>query len=192
MSERSEDDTNVVRSTNVIVKESSKVNASSRIYYYGGASVPFLWETRPGTPKHPLFSESFRLPPLTPPPSYYSSSSSGNKVSKVRPKQTRFVKTFFNGKHHVSRPSFSCSSTTSSSSSSSSPRSKIMHRAKTCYLSCSRSYVKEDDHEEEIGLSSPTSTLCYKRGFSSSMGSMKRALSSVLSYRSSRNDIRFI
>ncbi|KAJ0262425.1 Uncharacterized protein HA466_0053590 [Hirschfeldia incana] len=191
MSERSEDDTEGARSTSVIVKESSQVNASSRIYYYGGASVPFLWETRPGTPKHALFSESFRLPPLTPPPSYYSSS--GNKLSEVRPKQTRFVKTFFNGKHHETRPTFSWSSTTSSSSSSSSlsPRSKIVHRAKTCYLSCSRSYVKDDD-EEEIGLSSPTSTLCYKRGFSSSMGSMKRALSSVLSYRSSRNDLRLI
>ncbi|WZZ40308.1 hypothetical protein YC2023_036567 [Brassica napus] len=57
MSERSEDDTDGVRSSKVIVKKSSQVNASSRIYYYGGASVPFLWETRPGTPKHPLFSE---------------------------------------------------------------------------------------------------------------------------------------
>ena len=160
MSERSEDDTNGVRSSKVIVKESSQVNASSRIYYYGGASVPFLWETRPGTPKHPLFSESFRLPPLTPPPSYYSSSY-GNKLSKVRQKQTRFVKAFFNGKHHVSRPSFSWSSSSSSSSSSSassSPRSRIVHRAKTCYLSCSRSYVKNDD-EEETGSSSPTSTV---------------------------------
>ncbi|CDY24902.1 BnaC03g22700D [Brassica napus] len=145
-------------------------------------------EELPGTPKHPLFSESFRLPPLTPPPSYYSSY--GSKLSKVRPKQTRFVKAFF--KHHVSRPSFSWSSSSSSSSSSfSSPRSRIVHRAKTCYLSCSRSYVKDDD-EEEIGSSSPTSTLCYKRGFNSSMGSMKRALSSVLSYRSSRNDLRLI
>ncbi|KAL0844661.1 hypothetical protein Bca101_017907 [Brassica carinata] len=104
MSERSEDVANGVRSSKIIVKESSlQVNSSSRIYYYGGASVPFLWETRPGTPKHSLFSESFRLPPLTPPPSYYSSFS-GNKLSKVRPKQTRFVKTFFNGNHHVSRP----------------------------------------------------------------------------------------
>ncbi|ESQ52764.1 hypothetical protein EUTSA_v10017268mg [Eutrema salsugineum] len=196
MSERSEDDTNRVRSSKVIVKESSQVNSSSRIYYYGGASVPFLWETRPGTPKHSLFSESFRLPPLTPPPSYYSSSSSssGNKLSKVRAKQTRFVKTLFNGKHHVSRPSFSWSSSTSSSSSSSSssPRSKTENRPKKCYLSCSRSYVKDDDAEETIGSSSPTSTLCYKRGFSSSMGSMKRALCSVLSHGSSRKDLRLI
>ncbi|CAH2058615.1 unnamed protein product [Thlaspi arvense] len=199
MSERSEDDTNKSRSSKVIVKESSQVNSSSRIYYYGGASVPFLWETQPGTPKHSLFSESFRLPPLTPPPSFYSSSSSsGNKLSKVRTKQTRFVKTLFNGKHHVSRPSFSWSSTTSSSSSSSSfssssPRSKAEHRAKKCYLSCSRSHVKDDD-EEEIGSSSssPTSTLCYKRGFSSSMGCMKRALCSVLSNGSSRKDLRLI
>ncbi|KAG2290583.1 hypothetical protein Bca52824_050187 [Brassica carinata] len=180
------------RSANVIVKESSQVNTSSRIYYYDRASVPFLWETRPGTPKH--FSESFRIPPLTPPPSYYSS---GNKLSKARTKQTRSVKTLFNAKHQVSRPSFSWSSTTSSSSSSStsfpslSPRSKTAQRANKCYLSCSRSYVKDED-EEEIGSSSPTSTLCYKRGFRSSIGSVKRALSSVLSHRSSRNDLRLI
>ncbi|KAG7569912.1 hypothetical protein ISN45_Aa04g025760 [Arabidopsis thaliana x Arabidopsis arenosa] len=192
MSERSEDDTNGVRSSKIIVKESSQVNSSSRIYYYGGASVPFLWETQPGTPKHSLFSESFRVPPLTPPPSYYSSSpSSGNKLSKARTKQTRFVKTLLS--RHVSRPSFSWSSTSSSSSSSyssSSPPSKAEHRPRKCY-SCSRSYVKEDD-EEEIRSSSPTSTLCYKRGFSSSMGSMKRALCSVLSHGSSRKDLRLM
>ncbi|CAN7020466.1 unnamed protein product [Brassica oleracea var. botrytis] len=183
------------RSSKVVVKDNSQVNSSSRIYYYGGASVPFLWETRPGTPKHPLFSESFRLPPLTPPPSYYSSSSSsssGNKLSKVRMKQTRFVKTLFNRKHHVSHPSISWSSTTfsssySSSSSSSSPRSKTVHPANKCYLSCSRSYVKDDDEEESGSSTSPTSTLCYKRGFS-----MKRALSSILSHKSSRNDLRLI
>ncbi|VYS55072.1 unnamed protein product [Arabidopsis thaliana] len=193
MKTMSEDDSNGVISSKIIVKESSQVNSSSRIYYYGGASVPFLWETRPGTPKHALFSESLRLPPLTPPPSYYSSSSSsGNKLSKARTiKQTRFVRTLLS--RHVSRPSFSWSSASSSSSSSyssSSPPSKVEHRPRKCY-SCSRSYVKEDD-EEEIVSSSPTSTLCYKRGFSSSMGSMKRALCSVLSHGSSRKDLRLM
>ncbi|EOA29143.1 hypothetical protein CARUB_v10025412mg [Capsella rubella] len=189
MKTMSEDNTSGVKSSKVIVKESSQVNSSSRIYYYGGASVPFLWETRPGTPKHSLYSESFRLPPLTPPPSYYSSSSSGNKLSKARTKQTRFVKTLLS--RHVSRHSFSWSSTSSSSSSSyssSSPPSKSEHRPKKCYLSCSRSYVKEDDEEEIRSSSSPTSTLCYKRGLSSSMGSVKRALCSVLS----RKDLRLM
>lgn len=191
MSERSGDDTNGVKSSKVIVKDSSQVNSSSRIYYYGGASVPFLWETRPGTPKHSLYSETFRLPPLTPPPSYYSSSSV-NKESKARTKQTRFVKALLS--RHASRPSLSWSSTSSSSSSSyssSSPPCKTEHRPKKCYISCSRSYVKEDD-EEEIRSSSPTSTLCYKRGFSSSMGSVKRALCSVLSHGSSRKDLRLM
>ncbi|KFK36929.1 hypothetical protein AALP_AA4G191000 [Arabis alpina] len=194
----SENNTNGVRSSKIIVKESSQVNSSSRIYYYNGASVPFLWETRPGTPKHDLFSESFRLPPLTPPPSYYSSSSL-KQENKARTKQSRFVKTLFHGKQHVSRPSLSWSSTTSSSSSSTSsfsssspPSSKPVPRVKKCYLSCSRSYVKDDDREEDLRLSSPTSTLCYKRGFSSSMGSMKRALCSVLSHGSSRKDLRLI
>ncbi|KAL1542077.1 hypothetical protein AAHA92_26216 [Salvia divinorum] len=40
------------------------------VLYYGGAagSVPFLWESQPGTPKHKLSDGP--LPPLTPPPQY--------------------------------------------------------------------------------------------------------------------------
>ncbi|KAG6402054.1 hypothetical protein SASPL_138924 [Salvia splendens] len=42
------------------------------VLYYGGAagSVPFLWESQPGTPKHKLSDGP--LPPLTPPPQYRS------------------------------------------------------------------------------------------------------------------------
>ncbi|KAG9156179.1 hypothetical protein Leryth_015586 [Lithospermum erythrorhizon] len=49
--------------------------SSFRVMYYGGAtgSIPFLWESQPGTPKHALFCDtSYSLPPLTPPPSYQS------------------------------------------------------------------------------------------------------------------------
>ncbi|ESQ40033.1 hypothetical protein EUTSA_v10014604mg [Eutrema salsugineum] len=46
---------------------------SFRIYYYDGAagSIPFEWESHPGTPKHPS-SELPPPPPLTPPPSHFS------------------------------------------------------------------------------------------------------------------------
>ncbi|CAA7033372.1 unnamed protein product [Microthlaspi erraticum] len=46
---------------------------SFRIYYYDGAagSIPFEWESHPGTPKHPS-SDLPPLPPLTPPPSHFS------------------------------------------------------------------------------------------------------------------------
>ncbi|CAH8333134.1 unnamed protein product [Eruca vesicaria subsp. sativa] len=65
-----------------------------RSFYYGGASVPFLWESRPGTPKHNHFSEFSLPPPLTPPPSYYSSSgilSTPKRQNKVRTKLTRIL-----------------------------------------------------------------------------------------------------
>ncbi|CAN8257475.1 unnamed protein product [Cochlearia groenlandica] len=48
---------------------------SFRIYYYDGAvgSIPFEWETEPGTPKHSSSSSDIpSLPPLTPPPSHFS------------------------------------------------------------------------------------------------------------------------
>ncbi|KAK8651479.1 hypothetical protein V6N13_141080 [Hibiscus sabdariffa] len=62
-------------------KETSMANSSSRIYY-GGASVavPFMWESHPGTPKHP--ANHTCLPPLTPPPSYHSSKFKQKKSSK--------------------------------------------------------------------------------------------------------------
>ncbi|KAG6752083.1 hypothetical protein POTOM_044302 [Populus tomentosa] len=63
--------------TRIMSKESSMANSSNRVYY-GGASgaVPFMWESRPGTPKHTLADTC--IPPLTPPPSYHSSSKSNS------------------------------------------------------------------------------------------------------------------
>ncbi|XAR66010.1 hypothetical protein NMG60_11012045 [Bertholletia excelsa] len=61
----------------LLSRESSntKAEASFRVLYYGGAagSVPFVWESQPGTPRNPFFFSS--LPPLTPPPSYSHRSS---------------------------------------------------------------------------------------------------------------------
>ncbi|PON32415.1 hypothetical protein PanWU01x14_361650 [Parasponia andersonii] len=53
-------------------KESS---SSSSLLYYGGkpGSIPFLWESCPGTPKSKFSNHDSLIPPLTPPPSYYSS-----------------------------------------------------------------------------------------------------------------------
>ncbi|PON94410.1 hypothetical protein TorRG33x02_098840 [Trema orientale] len=53
-------------------KESS---SSSSLLYYGGkpGSIPFLWESCPGTPKSKFSEHDSLIPPLTPPPSYYSS-----------------------------------------------------------------------------------------------------------------------
>jgi hypothetical protein len=52
---------------------------SFRVYYgvASAGSVPFLWESQPGTPKSSPSAAA--LPPLTPPPSYYAAGRKGGK-----------------------------------------------------------------------------------------------------------------
>ena len=67
---------------------SSVANASFRVYYsLGAGTVPFLWESKPGTPKSggggatdavspapaEMTAAHHQLPPISPPPSYHSS-----------------------------------------------------------------------------------------------------------------------
>ncbi|KAL3826186.1 hypothetical protein ACJIZ3_022215 [Penstemon smallii] len=64
----------------LLSKESWESNPSFRVYYGDVSSaVPFMWESRPGTPKHTFSADNNNnnmnmnmiLPaPLTPPPSY--------------------------------------------------------------------------------------------------------------------------
>ncbi|GMI86185.1 hypothetical protein HRI_002287800 [Hibiscus trionum] len=161
-------------------KETSTANSSCRVYY-GGASgaVPFMWESHPGTPKHP--SSETAIPPLTPPPSFYPSFNSKSKHKKGL-KPTLLSSIFprlITGRKTQGSPSSSRSSTTSSSSSwswsslhdsGSSPLSKSslnrkLFRRQMGYFSCSRSPVHDcmddDDDREDRGLGSPTSTLCF-------------------------------
>lgn len=64
----------------LLTRETSLSNPSFRVYYgKATGSVPFLWESQPGTPKHPTITtpcsnDKYAFPPLTPPPSYYSES----------------------------------------------------------------------------------------------------------------------
>nr|VDD62066.1 unnamed protein product [Brassica oleracea] len=116
-----------------------------RSFYYGGASVPFVWESRPGTPKHNHFSEFSLPPPLTPPLSYYSSGilSTPKRQNKVRAKLTRIMSTSLF--HDLKKASNSrktttdyiSGSTSSSSSFSSSPhslRKPVSHVTKSMSL----------------------------------------------------------
>jgi hypothetical protein len=62
-------------------------NASFRVYYsLGAGTVPFLWESKPGTPKSsviPASGAASFVPPISPPPSYQSrSQTKANKFSK--------------------------------------------------------------------------------------------------------------
>lgn len=109
----------------LVAKEASMANSSSRVLYYGETSVgvPFRWESKPGTPKHPLSETS--LPPLTPPPSYTSKS----KPDLRNPNNKKTTHAIISGilsvlllgsarKVHVSPSSSSSSSSHWSSSSS--------------------------------------------------------------------------
>ncbi|XVF24373.1 hypothetical protein REPUB_Repub13aG0122600 [Reevesia pubescens] len=186
-------------------KETSMANSSCRVYY-GGASgaIPFMWESQPGTPKHPCSDTT--LPPLTPPPSYHSSLKSKSmqkKNLKLTLLSSIFPRLITPRKNHAS-PSSSSASTPSLSSwsslhgSGSSPSAyssmnrKLFHR-RSSYFSCSRSTVhdcKDDDDEE--GLGSPTSTLCFgvkRRNLNKfrgcqSMVNIKKALLSIVSHLS--------
>jgi hypothetical protein len=73
---------------------SSVANASFRVYYsLGAGTVPFLWESKPGTPKSSSTpaSGASAVPPISPPPSYQHavSRSKANKFArKQRPART--------------------------------------------------------------------------------------------------------
>lgn len=101
---------------------SISTNSASEVYYGdSNVSVPFRWESSPGTPKINM-GERRPLPPLTPPPSYLSSparkdnyTNSGGILHNVLPKINLIRKSPM---HSLS---VSSSSSSSSSSVSSSP-----------------------------------------------------------------------
>ncbi|KAK3218791.1 hypothetical protein Dsin_012761 [Dipteronia sinensis] len=90
-------------------------------------SVPFRWESEPGTPK--VRSRDNPLPPLTPPPSYFYSPKTPTTSSKSHFLDTIFPRRATNKKttsskssqHLPSSPVFSSSSSSGSSSGSSWP-----------------------------------------------------------------------
>ncbi|KAK4396046.1 hypothetical protein Sango_1441200 [Sesamum angolense] len=88
--------------TRLLSKESSKSNPSFRVYYgdHVPSAVPFMWETRPGTPKH-TSSHNSHIPPLTPPPSYYTNNltNSNNHYSRSK----LLFRTFL-GRIHPKKP----------------------------------------------------------------------------------------
>ncbi|KAM1055630.1 hypothetical protein ACFX13_029835 [Malus domestica] len=102
--------------------------------YHGGASafvsVPFTWESQPGTPKAKFLRNPSRLPPLTPPPSYFydspkihlrkKNSKSSLLLHTIFPKMRSTSTTSRKASTPSSAPAFSSASPSSSSSSSSS------------------------------------------------------------------------
>lgn len=110
--------------------------------YHGdkAASVPFEWESQPGTPK--FKSRDASLPPLTPPPSYYNNKTSMSKKGKpkknINLKPRNFLQTLLftkrDTKNQPPLPSQSSSSSPYSSFTSlaffSAPSSPVIHSHK--------------------------------------------------------------
>ncbi|XP_021723385.1 uncharacterized protein LOC110690807 [Chenopodium quinoa] len=172
----------------LVTKESSISNPSFRVYYGGNSvAVPFVWEAKPGTPKHTKhvdYSKEENIPPLTPPPSYYL------KQPKKLPSNNgskRFSSKIFLGslfpkslhKRQVSSASSSSSSTLSCPSSSmlvsDSSTMRSTEESRSLSLSLSRGKRRtlsspgslfdflvngqeEDEHED---MRSPRSILCF-------------------------------
>ncbi|PKA66871.1 alkylated DNA repair protein [Apostasia shenzhenica] len=135
----------------LLSKETSPAFPSFRVYY-GGASgaVPFLWESQPGTPKHPMASgystaAGAALPPLTPPPSHSTVSSKKKNKKKAAGGRSKrsLISAVLPKLLHRKLPPPVFSSVSSSSSSFSSANSV------------------GDNDVETGGGSSPTSTLCF-------------------------------
>lgn len=113
------------------LKLSRELSMEDTNNYHGGVSVsvPFRWESEPGTPKI-MFKEN-PLPPLTPPPSYYSQKtpsrsskkSSMSHILDIWPKRGNRKSVKSSGV--PSSPVFSYSSSSSSGSSFSTPASPV-------------------------------------------------------------------
>lgn len=74
----------------------SPSDPSSRVYYGSrSGSVPFFWESEPGTPKHAL--HKVNAPPLTPPPAYnyLNSSSDHSSTHKKLLSRSNFLRFLF-------------------------------------------------------------------------------------------------
>ncbi|KAM7532071.1 hypothetical protein LguiB_035481 [Lonicera macranthoides] len=135
----------------VVSKESSITNPSFRVYYGGvSGSVPFMWESQPGTPKHKFCDNS--VPPLTPPPSYYFTTFSDDKPKTRKNSRSKLFRTLFlrfnPKKENIMPSSLSLSSSSWSSSSSSSSHSSTARSSNVCrrrrFLSVGSSFDGEE------------------------------------------------
>lgn len=156
----------------LLSKESSMANPSLRVYYGGEpGAIPFLWESRPGTPKH-TFCDS-TLPPLTPPPSYYSNS---NKNPIKKHSRSSLLQALFS-KTSLKKINLSPLSSSFSSSRSSSMFAPISTPTKYHGRSRSSSFNSRGGDDQDDTLGSPTSTLCFGIGrvtLSSKVGNRSR------------------
>ncbi|PRQ34738.1 hypothetical protein RchiOBHm_Chr5g0072421 [Rosa chinensis] len=119
-------------------------NLSSSLEDYHGrasalVSVPFNWESQPGTPKS-KYHQSLTLPPLTPPPSYfYNTNSTKRPKTKTKHSKSPLLHNIFPKLR--SRKSSTPSSPASSSSPSNSRSSSTSSASSITYYSVPSSPV---------------------------------------------------
>ncbi|XP_022722107.1 uncharacterized protein LOC111279381 [Durio zibethinus] len=147
----------------LLSKENSVANPSFRVYYGGvSGTVPFMWESQPGTPKY-TFSDT-SLPPLTPPPSYYSMP---NSKPIKKHSRSSLLHALFPTMNSLKKTNLVPSSPSSSSSSSwsSSPMflaiSPAKYQRRSRFSTPGSSFDSRVDDEEAAAIGSPTSTLCF-------------------------------
>ncbi|XP_008457312.2 uncharacterized protein At4g00950 [Cucumis melo] len=149
----------------------SRIMVEEEDYHTGlSASVPFKWESEPGTPKANLHDNNngSLLSPLTPPPSYFSNhliiNSSpiihlSSKPSFNKPSCLNTVFRMLSVKPTLQPPS-------PASSSSSSPTMERRRSGSPRRLSFDSRVDddNEDDENEDGNVESPVSTLFFGRG----------------------------
>ncbi|XP_022949317.1 uncharacterized protein LOC111452704 [Cucurbita moschata] len=147
-------------------------------YHTGvSATVPFIWESEPGTPKANFRDHGSLLSPLTPPPSYFSSPSHTPSKHKYNtnphPSRANFLTSVFKklsvnkAPLHPLSPG-SSSSSTSSTTLTSSEGERGRSPRRLSFDSRVDENEHEDEEEEEENFDSPVSTLFFGRGGGSS------------------------
>jgi hypothetical protein len=158
--------------------------ANSLEDYHGGASasVPFTWESQPGTPKKLEFRETTApIHPLTPPPAHYSAATKRPVRKRSRPSLLHAIFTKGNSwkARLPSSPAFSPSSSSSSSSSSftSSPSPRSNNSVPSSPITALTSHrrgrmssprlsfdSRTEGEEQEYHELPAVSALCFSRG----------------------------
>ncbi|KAG8085181.1 hypothetical protein GUJ93_ZPchr0010g10010 [Zizania palustris] len=179
--------TTTMASRLVSTADGSISNRSFRVYYgvASAGSVPFLWESAPGTPKNAISGAA--LPPLTPPPSYYNNKKAAAKLAKSNSSKrlhsssrpASFVHSILpKFRRSYTMPPSSPSSAASNDAASaqvqcSARRKRLVASPRSSFSSTSRG--EDDDgestaHDGRDAAASPTSTLCFRSRHSAGGG----------------------
>ncbi|KAJ8898881.1 hypothetical protein K2173_008190 [Erythroxylum novogranatense] len=147
----------------ILSKENSLANPSSRVYYGGvSGSVPFVWESEPGTPKYHKFCEN-SIPPLTPPPSFYSNTGKAHHhhhhhIRNTKHSRSTLFQMLF---QRISLRKSKASTFPGSDWTSLSPTPSSASSSSSFVSSSGTSFDSGPYDHEHPSFGSPASTLCF-------------------------------